>query len=440
MTAAVSRSASAAAAASSTDAGLDATIPGVVGPPALLADAEVVRSRHLEALGLADTPADPRFDRLTALARRLLDAPIASVTLIADSTAWFPSIAGLDLQSMSRCDTFCDVTVTRAATLVVPDALADPAYAVLPAVVGDAHVRAYAGVPLVDGSGVAVGAFCVYDTAPRAWTGTELETLRELAAWAQEELVASADMVRARSVQQALLPRQTVTVPGADVAGVCIPSQAVGGDFYDWDTPHGDFVFSLVDVMGKGTAAALVAATVRALLRARGTELARQIGQREVVTPTGGVRGGIGGVVRDVDRLLRRDLERTGSLVTGFVAQYEPTTGTLHYADAGHGLSVVVREDGSTQWLTSDDLPIGVDPRATWTEQTVTLLPGDTVLCCSDGLFDLLGGTFDALRRIESLVRACPDPADVVEQVARLCRRSVPVDDVTVVAVRRRPS
>lgn len=395
---------------------------------------EEVRARHAEALAVMGAPPDERFDRLTRLAQRVLHVPIAGVTLIADDLAWFRSFQGLDLLQMARCDTFCDVTVTRNAVNTVVDATAEAAYRNLPAVVGETALRAYAGIPLHDRSGIAIGAFCVYDTEPREFSEDELGTLRELASWAETELVRSEDVERARTVQQALLPQRSLEVDGLDVAGVCLPVGAVGGDFFDWDLVRGQLVFALVDVMGKGTAAALHAATFRALLRARTVDRARAIDSWD--EPAALPRG-LGDIVRGVDRLMRADLDRTGSMVTGFLARYDAARHRLHYADAGHGLSVVVRAAGGREHLVSRDLPVGVDPEADWSDHAVDLGPGDIALTFSDGLFELLGGDRAAFDAVESLVRTHPDADSLVAAITALAAQGDPIDDVTAVVVRR---
>jgi serine phosphatase RsbU (regulator of sigma subunit) len=298
-------------------------------------------------------------------------------------------------------------------------------------------VRFFAGIPLADEEGVVLGAFCLCDTAPRRLDAAQRATLTELARWARRDLVDSEEMARARRAQESLLPTAPPQVPGYELAAVCVPTKSVGGDFYDFGTAPERLNVSLVDVMGKGTAAALVAATVRALLRASMGEVALGLGGRSPQALTRPIRGGVAGVVADIDRLVSADLARTATLVTGFFCDLVPQTGIVRYVDAGHGLAVLLRRDGGATWLRSADLPIGVELRGQWSDQEDVLHPGDTLLCVSDGLLDLIGGTEQALGSLAAMARSHSTAADLIGAIRRLTEVGVAVDDVTAVAVRR---
>ncbi len=81
------------------------------------------------------------------------------------------------------------------------------------------------------------------------------------------ERVSEEELTRASIVQQALLPKTTVPLAGYQVAGACLPSKAVGGDFFDWYPVKEGLAFTLGDVMGKGVGAGIIAATARAVVR-----------------------------------------------------------------------------------------------------------------------------------------------------------------------------
>ena len=138
-------------------------------------------------------------------------------------------------------------------------------------------------------------------------------------------------------------------------------------------------------------------------------------------------------VLTGTNRAMQRELAETEALVTVFAAYIDGPSGTVNYADAGHGLTVVVSHDGSARWLESLDLPLGVDPDAIWAEFQTVLQPGETLLCFSDGLLDLLGDR----REITGLVRLHPDPQGLTEHLRELTTSAAPTDDVTALAVRR---
>ena len=383
----------------------------------------------LAALGLLDEPVQTRFDRYTELARTIWRAPISTVTLIDRDRAYFTSCLGLELTDMAAEATFCSSVVHAAAPVVVPDALEDPAYRDLPAVVGKPYIRFYAGHPVRDPWGTILGTVCVYDVQPRTFSDHDAAVLAQLARCVEDELDASTDRDLAERVQQALQPHRVPAVHGYSFAARTVPTGLVAGDALDhaaWGTGH--YVL-LADVMGKGTAAAILMASVRTALRARVADLAA------------GSTTDLGQVVMAARDLVQDDLEAAGSFVTAFVAWADPVEGRVRYVDAGHGLSVVVHSDGSWTTLRSDDLPLGIDPSTGWTEHQLELAAGDTFVCFSDGLLDVLpDAEVDAGRAVAQLVTRSGDPHDVVRRIGDLALAVPARDDVTVLVIRREVS
>lgn len=385
------------------------------------------RQRAVEALGLGvpvQVVRDERFDRITRLARTVFDASLASITVLDGDQAWFPSTQGFESVVAPRKEMFCDRTTSIARVNVVPDAAADPLYASLP-IVADGGIRFYAGVPLKDPLDNVVGTFCLFDTSPRTLDEEQLQTLQDLAAWAQQELVASSEMVRAGQVQAAMLPAAPIDRDGWRVDGICLPALTVGGDLFDFAVSDGVIHIGLGDVMGKGTGAALVGAGVRAAVRST---------HRAVVSGAD-----LGATTLKVARTLQDDLDRNESFVTLFQCAIDVEDGTLRYVDAGAGLCVVVRADGKVERLVSEDRPIGILPDDTWTEHRTHLAPGDRMLVFSDGLLDLFEDQSRWWDDIAGLVSEHDEPAALLRAARELATQLVSFDDVTVVAVYRRP-
>jgi len=144
---------------------------------------------RLEALrrtGLLDGAPDPAFDRLTALAAELMDAPVALVSLIDEDRQVLASCIGLGEPWSTRRETplshsFCQHVVARREPLIVEDARVDAVLAENLAI-RDLGVVAYLGVPLIDHGGHALGSLCVIDSKPRAWSGDDVRRLRDIAA------------------------------------------------------------------------------------------------------------------------------------------------------------------------------------------------------------------------------------------------------------------
>lgn len=388
---------------------------------------ELRRQRAIDALGLGvpvERRRDDRFDRITRLARNVFGTSLASITVLDGAHAWFPSAQGFDAAVLPREETFCDRTHQIGEVMIVPDAAADPDFAHLP-LVASGDIRFYAGAPMRDQLGNVVGTFCVYDSSPRTFDADQVQTLEDLAVWAQQELVASNEMVRAGQVQKAMLPAAAIESDGWHVEGVCLPALTVGGDLFDFALTHGVIHIGVGDVMGKGTGAALIGAGVRAAVRS---------------THPAVVSGAdLGTTTNRVARTLLGDLDRGGAFVTLFQCAIDVTNGTVRYVDAGAGLCVIARADGEIEQVVSNDRPIGILEEDTWTEHRTHLAPGDRMLIFSDGLFDLLEDQKEWWTEVGNLVATHAEPARILAAVRDLAVEQVSLDDVTAVAVYRRP-
>lgn len=149
---------------------------------------ESLRLQALTASGLVDSGPEPSFDRLTWLASRMLKAPIALVTLLTATHQRFKSRIGLAMTETPRDWSFCNRTIMQRDVFTVENLRLDPQFADNPAVVGDMHFRFYAGAPVIDPDGYALGALCVIDTEPRRLKDDEHTTLRALADIASDQL------------------------------------------------------------------------------------------------------------------------------------------------------------------------------------------------------------------------------------------------------------
>ena len=380
------------------------------------------RQRAVEALGLSDGIREERFDRITRLARALFDVEMSTITVLDRDRAVYPGATGWSGEPMPRRDTFCDRTTRDDQVVVVPDASDDPRFSDLP-VVRREEVLFYAGSPLRDPAGNVVGVLCVFDAVPRLPTPVQLKAFQDLSVWAQQELVASSESRSARRVQTSLLPEQPLRIDGWDVAGLCLPALAVGGDFYDYGVANGVLHLGLGDVMGKGTGAALLGAGVRAAIRATHLDVVSGVD--------------LGRSATRVARSLAADLERADAFATVFEAAIDLADGRVRYVDAGLGLVLVVRADGSVERLGSEDRPFGVLAEDRWTEERATLDPGDRLVVFSDGLLDLIDDPVRWWEPIGRLVVEHEDDDDLLRSVAGLARTQIALDDVTVLVITR---
>ena len=153
---------------------------------------EADRLAALESLGVLYSPAEDRFDKITKLAQRTFDVPIALISLVSSHCQWFKSAQGVEIGEIPRAISFCGHAILGDDTFVINDASMDPRFANNPMVNGEPFIRFYAGQPIRSPSGKKLGTLCIVDTKPRDITPAEIEDLRSLAAWVENELKVSA--------------------------------------------------------------------------------------------------------------------------------------------------------------------------------------------------------------------------------------------------------
>jgi PAS domain S-box-containing protein len=150
---------------------------------------EPERLQALYTYDVLDSPPEPSFDRLTALAARLFDVPIALVSLVERDRQWFKSAHGLCATETSTSVSFCKHTLSGDRVLVVADAALDSRFADNDLVTGPPYIRFYAGAPLITPDGYNLGSLCIIDQKPRAeLSPADRRTLQDLADIAVDEL------------------------------------------------------------------------------------------------------------------------------------------------------------------------------------------------------------------------------------------------------------
>ncbi|CAI9405520.1 PP2C family protein-serine/threonine phosphatase [Aestuariimicrobium sp. T2.26MG-19.2B] len=382
---------------------------------------ESERLRALRAMNVLDTPREERFDRVVRLARALFHVPMAAITLVDEDRQWHKANAGFarEFTEGPRDQSFCHHTIQRSSVMEVKDATNDARFSDNPAVTGDTHVRFYAGQPLHAPDGERIGALCIVDTKPRDLTPDEEEVLVEMARWVEGELSFQRDIAKAAEIQQLLMPNRAPTCEGYDLAGLCLPAQQVGGDFFDWyELDHG-LQIHVADVMGKGVGAALIAASVRSMFRG-----ASQFNDQEATINKSG-------------RALEPDLSSVDAFVTVFSARLEPESGRLSYVDAGHGLAGIAGPGGSYRTLKTSGLPLGVLRDAHWRAHETTLAPGESLVIVSDGFLDHFQTVDAAMERAAEAVHAGGSAQVIVQRFRSFASTHAMTDDATVVVLRR---
>src|SRR4051794_29596287 len=174
--------------------------------PSLTIIRSSARLAALRQLRILDTPADPSFDRLTRLAARVLNVPVALVSLVDEERQFFKSAVGLQEPWATQRETplshsFCQYVVASGEPLIVADAREhQPLRDNL--AISEMGVVAYAGIPLITHDRQRLGAFCVIDHQPRTWTETEIDILYDLSASVITEIELLADNIERQRAEE----------------------------------------------------------------------------------------------------------------------------------------------------------------------------------------------------------------------------------------------
>jgi serine phosphatase RsbU (regulator of sigma subunit)/predicted ester cyclase len=182
------------------------------------------------------------------------------------------------------------------------------------------------------------------------------------------------DLRVARSIQQASLPKEVPELEGWRIAPYYQPAREVGGDFYDlFELEEGRVGVVVGDATGKGMPAALVVSAASSMLRA--------VAQAFHSSSPGEV------LSRVNETLVARIPPNV--FVTCFYAILDPHSGSLRYANAGHTLPCCKRYDeDQADELRVRGMPLGLMPGMLYEEKQTILVPGDSVLLCTDGLVE----------------------------------------------------
>ena len=226
------------------------------------------------------------------------------------------------------------------------------------------------------------------------------------------------------TLQRSLLPERLPDVPNVDLAARYVAGAVevdVGGDWYDAVTlPDGDLFLVIGDVVGKGVEAAAAMGQLRNALRAyalEGYQPAQALVRlNRLVTTLGGTE-----------------------FATVLAARLTPATGRLRFASAGHLPPLVVRPDGTAEFLTgAQSVPIGALRELPCDEDERRLVPGSTLVLYTDGLVESRSVRIDdGLARLASAAGGpLREPAALVDHLVAVTREAGEPDDAAVLAVR----
>jgi sigma-B regulation protein RsbU (phosphoserine phosphatase) len=232
----------------------------------------------------------------------------------------------------------------------------------------------------------------------------------------------------AARLQQSILPRQWPQDSRYDLWGTMRAAKDIGGDFYDhFELPAGRRGLVVADVSGKGIPAGLFGMVSKTLLRAIAMQRAQAVGE----------------AVGEVNDSLCADNE-SSMFVTAFYGQYDPVSGRLVYALAGHPPPLLLRARGGLEWLDGPGgTALGVVPGLCYPSSVVDLAPGDTLLVFTDGVTEAVNadGQEFGKSRLSALFDGRPAEAarEAIERLLvrldRYAQNVEPHDDITCLAL-----
>jgi GAF domain-containing protein len=147
--------------------------------PAPLKD-EAARIAALQKYAILDTEPEQAFDDLAQLASFVCGTPHAMISLVDENRQWFKSKVGISVSQTDREIAFCSTAIEQPDVFIVQDALNDERFRNNPLVVGEPNVRFYAGAPLINEDGLALGTICVIDRVPRELSADQRAALKSL--------------------------------------------------------------------------------------------------------------------------------------------------------------------------------------------------------------------------------------------------------------------
>ena len=239
------------------------------------------------------------------------------------------------------------------------------------------------------------------------------------------------ELLVARRIQQASLPKEVPTLEGWQIFPLYKPAREVGGDFYDFHLlSEGRLGLAVGDATGKGVPAALVMSTTCGMLR---------LAAQNYSSP--------GQMLRRVNEALFPYIP-SNMFVTCFYAILDPKRGSLSYANAGHDIPYLRRRGGDCQELRARGMPLGLMPGMSYEEKEIVLDAGEEALLYSDGLVEAHDpkGEMFGFPRLQQLLAEHGDEKESLED-ALLEELSSFVgqgweqeDDITLVTLRRSAS
>ncbi len=388
---------------------------------------------------------DPLLELILNETRELLEAERTSLFLYDAETDELYSKIAQGEQDEIRFPASAGIAgfaAKKRACVNIPDAYRDPRFNPEPDRRTGFRTRSLMACPMLDLDGNLVGVLEVLNKKQGPFTnydeyvlsvvgsqaGVALDRARLLSEY-KAKVQLERELMLARRIQQALLPREMPCVDGFDIAGWSEPAEHTGGDIFDVFGAHGDHVgFLLGDATGHGVGPALMISETRAAVRA----VAARTSDLAVV-------------LDETNHLLVHDAA-DGRFVTLFAGLISGRDKTLSYSSAGQGPTFLVREEGRrVDTLESTGLPLGILADQHWPVRQLEMNPGDVLLVVSDGIIEcanpkgeMLGSDRVIATVSDAGERSAGEIAEAVSALTEAFASGAPaLDDRTAVVIKR---
>ena len=325
--------------------------------------------------------------------------------------------------------------ISSGSSLIIPDVRLDQHY-----IEGRKGTRSEIAVPILRNER-AIGSLNLESDQLNAYDESDLEVLQffaDAAAIALEKAMLHRQLLEkelldkqlqmARDVQMRLLPMENPTLPGYDIAGVCIPAEEIGGDYYDFiPLNHGNLGVAIADVSGHGIASALAMTAFRGLLRTH-------IG--DSLDPAG--------IAGDINHMIPEITGRS-HFITMLYGILDPEINQGTFVSCGHPSPCLLHADGISEYLESNGPAFGIYSNINYVNERMHLLNGDILIMYTDGVLEMENpdGKVYGVENLVNLItknRALP-AKDLIQQVIAQTQAysgfQTYLDDFTLVIVKK---
>lgn len=245
----------------------------------------------------------------------------------------------------------------------------------------------------------------------------------------EQKLLLMQEQLRlAYEIQIGLLPKSVPNITGYELAGISLPAQVVGGDYYDFiNIEDGRLAVCLGDISGKGLPAAMLMANLQATIRAQ---------TLEACSPSI--------CLKRSNKLMHQSTDPQ-TFATFFYGVLDPQYHHFHYSNAGHDSPILFSAQKEPQLIKESGIPLSFLNDFDYPENTIILEPDDMLLVYSDGITEAMNDK-EKEYGIEKIIE-CVDknnqlsPKDIIQKLVESVKDYTgdqpQMDDMTILIVKR---